>query len=238
MILKILIVLILAVFLGTFSVKSALHFLYTSDLFTVAAVEPLPSLQFIDSSDLSGLKGENIFKVNIKSVQRRLQSQYPQIDDLRVRRKFPNTILIAARKREPFAVVISGGQPMVVDNEGYVLSFDPGAGNLPSIRGVEQVSHASIGSPVRDRHLQTALEIVETFQKNQRLEHFKIEYADVRNLSKIYVGLSNKLDIILDREKIPVKVGKLAVVLSQNNLDFRKINYIDLRFKEPVIGQK
>lgn len=236
---KTVIILILAVFLGTFAVKSFVRFLHTSELFTVTAVEPVPSLQFIDSSDLSGLRGKNIFKINIRNVQRNLQARYPQIDNLRVRRKFPNTILIAARKREPFAVVVSDGRQMVVDEDGYVLSFDPNSkGDLPSIRGVEQISQVSIGSPIRDRHLQAALEIVGAFRNNQRLERFKVEYADVKNLSKITMGLSNQMDIILDREKIPVKMDKLALVLSQNNLDFKKINYIDLRFKEPVIGQK
>jgi hypothetical protein len=42
----------------------------------------------------------------------------------------------------------------------------------------------------------------------------------------------------LDREKIAQRIKVLGVVLSQGNLDMDHVKYVDLRFKEPIIGKK
>ncbi|MCK5081648.1 MAG: cell division protein FtsQ, partial [Candidatus Omnitrophica bacterium] len=61
---------------------------------------------------------------------------------------------------------------------------------------------------------------------------------NVENLSKIQFTLSNGLVIILDRNNIDRRIKVLGVVLSQGKLDMKQVKYVDLRFKEPIIGKK
>ena len=47
-----------------------------------------------------------------------------------------------------------------------------------------------------------------------------------------------ELKIIVDRDNIPHKMKILELVLSQAKPDFEGVQYIDLRFKEPILGKK
>ena len=60
----------------------------------------------------------------------------------------------------------------------------------------------------------------------------------VDNLLKIYFHLSNGLQVIVDQERIDQKIKLLAFVLAQKKIDLEQTKYIDLRFKEPVLGKK
>ncbi len=61
---------------------------------------------------------------------------------------------------------------------------------------------------------------------------------DVDNLSKVSFNIGPMLEIILDKEDSARKLELLVSLISQKKLDFREVKYIDLRFKEPVVGKK
>ena len=208
-----------------------------ADIFTIKEIQKEPSLQFIQSSILSRLPGTNIFSVDIRLVQRRLQMQFPEVDRLRVHRKFPDTIVLSARKREPFAVLTNNEQDVLLDREGYILSLK----NLPSSRypliaGYSGQNDYILGRPLRDAKIQLALRIIFEVGAQESLTDWPLRQIDVANLSQINLLFANDLKIILDRDKIPQKVKTLAVLLKQGNFDIKNINYIDLRLKDPVIS--
>jgi cell division septal protein FtsQ len=62
--------------------------------------------------------------------------------------------------------------------------------------------------------------------------------VDVDNLSKVSFNIGPMLQIILDKEDSARKLEMLVSLISQKKLDFREVKYIDLRFKEPVVGKK
>ncbi len=65
-----------------------------------------------------------------------------------------------------------------------------------------------------------------------------IKDINIENLSKIQLTLSNQLDVIIDRDKVAQKIRVLGVILAQERLDLKEVKYVDLRFKEPIIGKK
>jgi len=133
---KISIIFISAVALTWFVSKKTVAVLESSDYFDVKIIVIDPSLQFINKRDLTKLKRKNIFKVDLKAVQRRLSSKYPQISDLKVIRRFPSQIYLTAKKRLPFAQMRVKEGTVILDDSGVVLSIkNKENSQLPLIQG-------------------------------------------------------------------------------------------------------
>jgi len=236
---KIIVLALFVSFLAILTVKGVADTIKNSDMFRIRGVLKAPSLQHIDSRYLETLRGKNIFDVDLSAVQRRLQSQYPEIDQLKVIRRFPDKISLMAKKREPFARVGNDRRTVLVDREGVVLSFDKSSEfAIPRIDGIPVSMDVVLGRHLRSQELGLALNIIETVQEESNLARYQIVSLDVGNLSQIRVALSNGVNVIMDRDHIQTKVRNLGILMAEGNLRWNEINYIDLRFKEPLLGQK
>ncbi len=237
--LKYLVIVIVAVFLGVVFVEQVTSYFKGSEHFFVKEVWISPSLRFINARELSKLKGKSMFAVDLKAIRRQLQSQYPEVDQLRIIRKFPDKIWIVAKRRAPFAFIAANHNRMILDENGVVLSF---IGNvnliLPMIEGVRLDRRAILGQPLNKEELDIALDIIKTTQEETHSSPFKISRVDVSNLSRINCDFSNNLRVIMDRDRISQKVRKLGVLFSEGHIDFNEVEYIDLRFREPLLGKK
>ena len=214
------------------------YFFRNSDYFNIAAIHPDPSLDFIKEQDLDYLKGQNIFSVDLTEVQEHLALRYPQVIQLRVVKRFPNEIVIVAQKRIPFAQVELSGRLLTIDPYGVVLSMTAQDSQLPFIVGVKTQGKIALGLTLQSQNLPTALRILKSFKSQDSLNNYVMTKINVGNLSEINLYLSNHLNIILDAEAIAERLKLLSVVLSQKELDLQTIKYIDLRFKEPILGKK
>ncbi len=232
---------IILVVLAVFLWMNFSSFVMTSDYFKVKVVMIDPSLQFIDKRELAGIKGRNIFKINIVDLQRKLSFRYPQVADIKVVRHFPDQIWVVARKRSPVVQTSLGNRTVTLDDKGIVLSSnDKLNGRLPLLKGIRMSKRGSVlGLPLTDDlNLQVALEVLHKYRLSSSRKFFTLNEIDVDNLSKINLYLSNNLKIILDGERVEQKMRTLDVVLSQAQLNLSEVNYIDLRFHDPIIGKK
>lgn len=219
--------------------QRSVYSLQHSDLFKVREIKTAPSLSYINSPALLRLKGKSIFSADLLFIHRRLQSQYPEIDQLRIVRKFPDTVYVVARKRDPMAYLSLNNRAAVLDKEGVVLAFQRlSESKVPAITGVRLAQMPSLGSKVRFKGLEAAMDIVENYQASPRLAAYPIVAVDVNNLSRILLTLGNNLQVIIDHEQLEEKMKKLNFMLAQQNLNFNEIKYIDLRFQEPILGKK
>ncbi len=215
------------------------YFLKNSEYFNVTAVHPDPSINFIKEKDLDYLKGQNIFSLDLSEVQERLALKYPQVTELRLTKRFPNEVIIVARKRIPFAQTQLYSHTLTIDSNGVVLSTAAEDSELPLILGLKGGGQKiALGVPLEDENLRMALRIIKSFKNQDSLASYTISKVDVGNLSQMTLTLSNRLNVILDREAIEQRIKLLSVVLSQWNLDWATVKYVDLRFKEPIIGKK
>lgn len=215
------------------------HFVRNAELFKIKMIVKAPSLQFIQSRHLTRLTGKNIFDVDLETVQKRLQSQYPKVKQLRVFRKFPDKIYVAAKKREPFAFLRLNDRNILIDKDIVILSVDAAIDpKLPVIRGIKIGTKVTPGKPLRRRKVDIAVDIIKMVHKNKSFAPLYVASIDVGNLSEIDFRLSNKLKVIIDERRVYQKIKKLEILLSQGNLDFKDIHYIDLRFKEPLLKKK
>ena len=212
-------------------------FLTTSPLFAVKDVLVDASIRFIDARDLRGLKGHNIFKVDVRKVHSRLSAQYPQIAQLRVIRQFPDKIKVLAKKRDVAAQVRRRNKFLLVDTAGVALyNADTQQPSLPVVNGIVLRPRVVLGAPVVSRSLRAVVAILNEFKGHPRTALLKITAVDAANPSKIEFILDGGLRVILDQDHFPLKVQKFEVLLAQRNVEWARARYVDLRFAEPIIA--
>lgn len=208
-------------------------------MFKIREVVSKESLRFIRTRTLERLIGQSIFDVDLYTIQRRLQVEYPQIDHLRLYRQFPNRIYVDAIRRDPFAVVMVRHTQVLVDKDGIVMSLTvPATHKFPVISGLIFEQNAVVGKPLGQSDLPLALTILRSFKDNPHLESMPVLTLDLTNLSEIKCILANQLKVIIAEDNIQQKIVKLGVVISQGKIRAEDINYIDLRFKDPILNYK
>jgi len=220
--------------------KGIEYLLVQSDYFKVKTIVIDPSLQLINKRDLSPLKGKSIFKINLSTVQRKLSFKYPEVSQLKIMKRYPNQIHLVAKKRIPFMQTRFKSRLLTLDEKGVVLSITgKREKRLPLISGLTGVNQRIVrGLPLQGKQIHAALRILKVFQLSRDLTTYQITKMDVTNLSKINFTLSNKLRVIVDSGRTGKKMKMLGLILLQGKLNLKEIKYVDLRFKEPIVGKK
>ncbi|MBF0479584.1 MAG: cell division protein FtsQ/DivIB [Candidatus Omnitrophica bacterium] len=234
------VILIVLFGLGFWVSKSVLDFVVHAPYFKVRRVVVEQSLDFIQRTDFSYMVGKSIFDVDMPRLKQGLELRYPQLANLRVERRFPDEIMIAAQKRDPYLQFEYNRKLITLDRNGYILFYDQLRNDkLPLIKGLK-VSGPTItlGYRLHSDNAFVAVALFREFAMEPRLASLTIKAMDVTNTSKVEMVLSNNLLIYLSRDQIPEKIGDLAIMLQQKDLKPEQIEYIDLRFKEPVLKSK
>jgi len=216
---------------------NVVEYLTSSSLFQVKEVMIDRSIGFIDLRSLKDLKGANIFKVDIKKIDRQIAQQYPYIAQLRVVRQLPDRLLILAKKREPLMQIYFKKKYLVLDKEGVALYYTLQPSALPQVSGIPlERDWTFLGGPIRGQEMGKAVEILNSFKGSPYLKRWRIHAVQVENLSKIDLLVGENMHVILDQDDTADKIGLLQMLISANKIDLNKVKYIDLRFKEPVIA--
>lgn len=239
-ILKLLGVICLAGLIGLGIFKGIEYFSLNSAYFKVRGIVVDPALGFINPEYLSGFKGRNIFAINLKDVEDRLGQRYPQVDQLKVVRRFPDQLLVLAKQRRPVAQIELNKNVLTLDNAGVIISMTTRRDESLSLiknADTKQLKN-ELGRTLFGNDIRVALLLIDTFRENRILDSLRITGIDVANLSKIEFDMSNGLKVFVDQDNIDLKMKVLGIVLTKGNLDYEQINYLDLRFKEPIIGKK
>jgi hypothetical protein len=212
-----------------------------SGLFTIRDVVVADNLGKIDAPELENLKGHNIFAVRLDPLEARLRSRYPALSGLRVMRSFPDQIVVSAVKRESFARLAGINRNFTIDRGGYltgVAGTDDSA--LPLIRGIK-TGKASLGEAVEDERIRTAVGIITIFRTDALLTAVPLKSVDVGDLDRISCVIgddANSIEVIVDDKNFRKRTGELGTLLSRGEIDLMAVKYIDLRFGQPIIGQK
>ncbi len=214
--------------------------LRTSTLFTVKEVTVADNIQTLDLPELLKLRGQNIFAVDLARVEAKIKAKYPQLADVRVMRRLPDQVFVMALKREPFAFASLDGKACVIDRDGFVIGqFQPGQTPLPLVKGLKHQKVFS-GDRVQDDRVRVACQIIAQCRQDARLVAAGLQAVNVEDLDRVVCTFAEGagFDVIVDKDNIPARVKMLSDVLSRGGLDLAQVKYMDLRFGEPVIGQK
>ena len=185
------------------------------------------------------LKRQNIFKVDLNEIENNIIKKNPQFKSVNVGRIFPNVIEVVITERQPFFQIEQNGY-FSVDKEGVVI-----LGPIP-VPSDDIIVHPVFddskkikpGQKILFNHFVETIKVLEQLRGLNNSGEYKIKELKVSSL--------NNMSFVLD--KIEVRIGKggyeqkidtlFARVLPQFDHDLDKIEYVDLRFKDYVIGYK
>ena len=219
--------------------RAVWSYLRQSDYFKITDIWYEASLKSIESSELAGLKGKNLLSVNLEKIQKQLQFRYPQYRQLTVLRRFPNQILVVAKRRAFFAQTKINHHSVTIDEKGTIVSLNAESDEmLPFIAGISSAKgRLQVGAFIDSYQLQLALNIIRAFQSEKLLSAYRISRVDIGNLSEINFYIVENLKVIIDQDNYAAKIRMLGFLLSRIKPE-EDIKYIDLRFKEPILGKK
>lgn len=217
----------------------AVDYLTSCPLFEIKDVMIDRSIQFIDRRPLRDLKGENIFKVNIRKIDAQIRERYPYISQLRVVRQLPDRILILAKKREPLMQVYYKKKYLLLDTEGVALYFTLQPVPLPQVYGLPASrGWMFLGTQLHGPEIDTIIDILNMFKQSASLRKWRIHTVQAGNPAKIDLAVGENMHVILDQDNTADKIELLEMLISTNKINLGSVKYIDLRFNQPVIADK
>lgn len=183
---------------------------------------------------------ENIFLIDPADIKERF-SKTVQIKDVRIRRSLPGTVVIQVTERRPFAMVIIGSEPVIVDNEGYILAkqnlsnsiYRSDIGKFPVIRGVSKKMLEN-GTRISEAERVFIKSTIELLSKYPSMGSIQMDISDRDNIV-LYIE-----DILKVRiggyGDISDKIKVLGALTGSIKGKMEKVAYIDVRVPEaPVI---
>lgn len=204
----------------------------------------------------TGLLGQNFFLANFDNIIKNLKEKFICIKDINLSLDFPDKIKIQAIGRQPVAslmllkdreatissflenVATPSAEPSseayLTDDEGIIFSKDTGGLNIPNIF-VKDLD-LSLGKKPGDK-IEDSLKImagVKTFGLDVKtaiiLDNFFIIFSHPR----VIFRLDNRMDKFSPSE-IDIQLASLQLILAEAKIDFKELEFIDLRFDKPIV---
>lgn len=193
----------------------------------VAEVKVSGSVRYTaaDIIESSGIKtGDNMFLVNKFEIAEKLLSEYPYIEQIKIRRKLPDTFLFEITERVATGYVVSDGNRWLIDNNTHILErIAPDTDvKVPKITGCEVMTPFA-GSPLvlkNEDQLPVLREVLTSLRNNGMAEN--VSRIEIDKLYDIKLVYGQRFLIVLgDASELSKKIEMLRAVIGQLN-DFDK----------------
>lgn len=237
-----LIFLLIAFLLAAGALRYAYVFYTTSPYFTVkkVIVSGDTSKSSVDYNVIGKMAlGKNIFRIDLRVIERRMMDNYRELRSLQIKRSFPDAIAAAAVLRKPVAQ-LAHERYYPIDEECIVLSDvkDAPDGRLPVINGINVNLPKCIGKRIDSPSLRQALILFKFIKESGILKDHTLREINAGTLKGMSFTLSENIEVRIGYEDYALRIKSLKEILSDPKIWPSDIGYIDLRFGEPVIGPK
>ena len=220
------------------------RYVQRAELFRIAHVE-LPagvSLRVRES-----LMGDNLLTLDIRALAEEVTRQQPDVKQVRVVRRLPNTLRFEAIPRLPVAQVrldpaTSGGGAgrwYAVDREGFILpegSAEPSGGLLRVVGFEGGSSTLRAGRENTDERLRLALRVAVSLRRTAPAIARRLTQLNVSDPRQIRFLLDGATEVRCGSEaELSAHLERLEGALKAIARHPVDVGYIDVRFQEPVI---
>jgi cell division septal protein FtsQ len=180
----------------------------------------------------------NLWDLDIHALARELKQQQPWLKEVRVIRQLPNAIRVEAIPRIPLAQV-RAGRCHPVDQEGFLLPPGSGVASEDLVRFSGTGPALSIGKANTDERLLLALRILQKLRRNPVLVSRRLTEINVADPQQIRFVVDGELEVRCGSEpELDAHLSRLRASLRAVSQQPMSVRYIDLRFKEPVVGPR
>jgi len=180
--------------------------------FEVEGNRKIPEETVLSLAEIEGMP--NLFTLRLKEVAKRLES-HPWVDQVRVRKVFPNKIAVQIEEREPVAI-LPLEELYYIDTKGVIFATvgDADAYNYPFLTGLTR--QALEKDPVEAKHRITkALEFLRVVDKERVFPPEEISEIHMEKIYGIeYFTKTEGLEVKMGWEQFGEKLRRLSVILS------------------------
>ncbi len=191
--------------------------------FSVKYDDAVPYTEKEIAGALSSFKGKNLFRVSSETVSRELERKMPYIDNVRVARKLPWTLVVTVDKSdEVFAVELNKGIYAITNGSLKVLEINTEIPKGAIMVQGRQMTDYEVGSELRfstkvgDDSIQKALiEIADTTVSDEITD---ITMVDIGNINGIYAIYDKRIIIHLgDTSNMSSKISLSKKAIDEEN---------------------
>lgn len=203
----------------------------------------LTTSDYFEVKDSVYFSGRNIFKIKLRQEAQKMSRIYPDYKKIVLRRVLPDRVVIDFEPRQAVAL-LRLSDDFYVDREGVLFRLSrqrQSNSQLPLIVGLgARIPNPRSGAKYNEEPLQAILEFINCLKEDRVLsEYIKIQQADLTNINDIIlftsVGCKINLGAIGSLDK---DLSILRRLISDIKPDLTTVEYIDLRFREPVVKYK
>lgn len=200
--------------------------------------------------DLNYLKGISIFSINLKSLSKELSFKYPEFKEIILNFQFPSKLNVEIKEHMPIAKLIlnpvrntnfisqqnkiSNGvnKEFFVDEEGRILTGNR-VSDIPEIIGLQ---NKIIGIKIYKKY--NIPELLLSLDLIKRGSHYEIKKIYANKKEEITILLNNGLRVKIGDRDYPERLETLSLILREFQDKIKDIDYVDLRFKDPIVKYK
>ena len=217
------------------------HFFMNSSFFRIKEISVTDDRGYTFEEGESEIRrlymGANIFGADLKRISALIRNNFPQVQRVETRRQLPDKLEVDIISRTPVAVIDTAGG-IVIDKEGVVLAVGTNEKDLIRVRGISFfLNMPSRGESIDNPNLQSALLLIQGMRKKMRNQLEDIEYVNISDRNNIIIGVRGTR-VKIGTGDFSGKIDTLREMLNDPNIDMNDIQYIDLRFDDPVISVK
>ena len=220
-------------------------FLYRSDYFKFRFIEARDAVTgqrinlTINNQLLNMCGGANVFHLDLKAISDFVSSHYPDAKDVAVTIMPPDKLGISMKFRKSIAIV-RGSKNYAIDEDGVIL-FTQDANalkDLPFIDGVNIKNYERSSRKIVSQNLKLALYLLKELKNTRIIQAYGIQEINAADGSNISFYLKNGIEAKMGNENFSQRLGLLWKTLKDPRMVLDKISYIDLRYKDVVVGPR
>lgn len=230
-------------FLGTLIILGYLGWQMIENLPYFAIKEVvLEGGKHIQAQELANQAGitprQNLLTFDLREARRRIL-QNPWVEGATVRRRFPDTVVMLVKEREPAGIVevANSGQRFLISADGVVLEeVDKGkTQELPVIMGISR-QQAKPGQILPYEHLGLSLTLINKINFNRPAYLGRIKEAHIRpDGSLILISSALGAPLLVKAENFPAQWPLFLQFLEERPNKRALYEYIDLRFSGKIV---
>jgi len=183
----------------------------------------------------------SIFELDLSLIKARLESS-PWIETAQVRRILPGGLLFNIKEREGVARIRIKNRFFLIDSKAvvlpdikYALSYDYPLIEVKNIRSQEPLPGEKLDFPV----VKNPLLLLTGLKANGFIQKYPVLTLTPHGNQGIFLILAGtRIEVRLPGPEPGSLINILEQLLLKLDDEIHTVKYIDLRFKEPVIGKK
>ncbi|MCM8798321.1 MAG: cell division protein FtsQ/DivIB, partial [Candidatus Omnitrophica bacterium] len=165
-----------------------------------------------------------------------LISAKPEYAEIIIKRVLPHRLWVVLKERLPI-MQIKMGKFYPVDREGFILPYarETPHTNLPIILGIEP-GEIAINSLSHSPRIRKAIEIIALIKEGKYFWEKGVTKINLTSLNDISFFLDNGIEVKFGSPVLKEKFERLSLVLEEVKIKSLSPSFIDLRFKDVILG--